>query len=115
MRADQDIYLTFFQPLQCVFFLLGRFETVQVIYGTREFFQAIFKRLKVLVGKDRSRNQYGHLLAIRYCLECRTNSYFCFSETYITTNQAVHRIRRFHIALYICRSFGLIWCIFIEE
>ena len=43
--------------------------------------------------------EHRYLFAGHYGLECRANGHLGFAETDVTTNEAVHRARLFHVDL----------------
>src|SRR5690606_26298 len=92
MRSDDDIELTFGQSRQRFLDLLIGFKPVDVIDGTWETFQTLRKRTVVLHSQDGGRHQHGHLLAIGYRLECRTDGHLSFAEAYVAADEAVHRM-----------------------
>ena len=66
-------------------------------------------------------SQQGHirLLAIRQTLhrrfEGRSNGYFCFPKTHITTDEPVHGDGLFHVSFDSFCGSALIWCVFVLE
>ena len=95
--------------------LLGCAESIDVIHGDRESFEAFAEGFEVLEGEDGGRDEYGYLLAVGYGLEGGANGYFRFSKTHIATDQTVHRDGALHIFFDgFCRG-QLVRGIFIQE
>ena len=90
-------------------------ETLKHFDSAGKVAETFGKRLIVLECQNGGRNQDRNLLAIANCLEGCPYCHFRFSKAYITTNQAVHRSRRFHITFYISCSLILIRCVFVKE
>ncbi len=61
------------------------------------------------------RYQHSYLLAVTYCLECRSYSKLGFSESYVSAYKTVHRTIILHISLYGSGCCLLIRGIFIHE
>src|ERR1700744_2682265 len=108
MRTYQYVYFPFFQFLKGLFFLFGRFETVDIINVAREIFQPLAEGLKMLESKNGSRHQYSSLLTVAYGFKCSTYGNLCFTKSHIAAYKPVHRGRRFHVAFYIGSSLALI-------
>src|SRR5260221_6761637 len=65
----------------------------------RERREAPLEGFEVLEGEHCCRCEDGHLLAVAQRLEGGTHGDFSFAEAHVATEQAVHWIRRFHVAL----------------
>ena len=115
MGADQDIHLALFQLFQGSLDLRGRTGPADIIDLAREILQALTKRLVMLESQYGGGYQHGHLLIVRYRLECRTDSHLGLSETNVSTNQPVHRTGTFHIRLDLGGSLHLVRRVLIDE
>ena len=62
----------------------------------------------MLVGKNGGRGQNGHLFLRFHRLEGRPHGNFGFSETGITADQAIHRVRFLHILFHLVDCLELI-------
>ena len=84
--ADQDIHLArFSSSIKVAFDLCGRTGPADIIDLAREILQALTKRLVMLESQYGGGYQHGHLLIVRYRLECRTDSHLGLSETNVST------------------------------
>ena len=99
MRSDQDIDLTCFEIGQRRIYVAGRFGAAEVLDANGELAQTVREGTIVLQREDRCGHQDCHLLAVGYCLKCRTHSHFGLAEANVATHQSVHRAGRFHIPL----------------
>ena len=91
MRTDQDVHLTVGDIHQRPFDLCRSPCPADIIDPAGEIFQTLRKSLEMLESKNCCRNQYGYLLVIGNGLEGSTDRYLCLAETYVTTDQAIHR------------------------
>ncbi|MEI2704359.1 MAG: hypothetical protein V9E89_03635 [Ilumatobacteraceae bacterium] len=71
--------------------------------------------LVVLLREDRRRHQHGHLLAVIDRLERRPQRDFGFAVADIAADQAIHRVRLFHVRLDITHRAQLIFRLHIRE
>jgi len=69
----------------------------------------------MLKGQNGGRYQNGDLFSVIHRFKSRANSDFRFSETYVATDQAVHRALVFHILFYVFRRGALVWRVFINK
>src|SRR5690606_4886635 len=79
VRTDDDVQLPIGQPAQRFLDLLVGFKPVYVIDIAWKSLEALRESTVVLHGQDGGWHQYGHLLAVRYGLECRADSYLRFA------------------------------------
>ncbi len=61
------------------------------------------------------RYQHDHLFAVAYGLEGGANGDFGFAKTHIAANQAVHRVRLFHVVLDVVGGLGLVGRVFVNK
>ena len=115
MRPNQHIHLPRFHFIQCGLLFLGRFKSIDIVYGNRKTRKSLRKRTIMLLSQNRCWHQNGDLLTVANGFKRRTHRHFCLSETHITANQTVHRLGRFHIAFCILHCFGLVRRILVKE
>ena len=68
----------------------------------------LLERLEVLERQHRRRREHGHLFAVHHRLERGAHRHFGLAVADIAAQQAVHRRRRFHVALDVADGGGLI-------
>src|SRR4051812_2304555 len=73
VRADDDIDLTFLQPLKRFLLLFCGFAAIDIVNRYREIFQAVLESFIVLKSKNGSRYQDCRLLSVEARFECGTN------------------------------------------
>ena len=115
MCTYQDVDTTRFKVFQYLASLLRRASSRQVINPHRETTQAVTEGLEMLECQHRCRNEHRHLLRVAGSFEGSPYGNFCFSETHIATDEAVHRAGTLHIRFHLQRGFHLVGRIFIEE
>ena len=69
----------------------------------------------MLERQDSGRHKDGNLLGVRNCLEGGPDGDFRFSKTYVTADEAVHRIRGLHIFLHSPRGLFLVRRIIVHK
>jgi hypothetical protein len=74
----------------------------------RERGEALTQRLQVLRGEHRGRRQESDLLAFHHSLEGGAHRHFGLAVADVAAEQAIHRRRRFHVALDVGNRGGLI-------
>ncbi len=52
----------------------------------------------VLMGQESGRDQHRHLAIMLHGFECRAHGHFRLSISDVSTDQAIHGLRRFHVA-----------------
>ena len=80
--------------------------TMSIFAGKRG--KAIAQRLEVLRGEHRGRRQERDLLAVHHRLERGAHRHFGLAVADVAAQQAVHRRRRFHVALDVGDRGGLV-------
>ena len=62
----------------------------------------------MLLGKHSGRHKNCYLFTIHYCFHNAAKSNLCFSKSYITAQESIHRNGSFHIPLDFCNTTQLI-------
>ena len=101
MCADHDIDATLFQAFEDATLFSRRTITRQHFDSDRELRHPLAEGAKMLFGQNCRRDQNGHLSTIINGLEDRPHRDFRFSEADVPADQAVHRLRLFHIAFQV--------------
>ena len=115
MRANNDVEFAVFQFLQNGFSFFCCAETVEIINFYGHISQTFRKSFKMLKGQNGGWDQNCDLLSVVHRFKSRANSDFRFSETYVATDQAVHRALVFHIFFYVFGRRALVRRIFINK
>jgi hypothetical protein len=76
-------------------------ETREHLDSDRIRGESVRERLQMLTGKDRRRHEHRDLKAVLNRLERGAHSDFCFPESDVATNKAIHRNRALHIRLHL--------------
>ena len=79
--------------------LRARAEAREQLDRHREGGEAALERPEVLVGEDRRRREQRHLLAVEHGLEGGAHGDLGLAVADVAAEQAVHRLRRLHVAL----------------
>ena len=69
----------------------------------------------MLIGQHRRRYQDGDLLRVAGSFEGGTYGHLRLAEAHVTTHEAVHRLRPFHVGLHIVGGLQLVGGVLIEE
>ncbi len=99
VRADQHVDRAGSDVLQDLLRLSRGAEARHHLDASRERRESLAERLVVLRGQHRRRCQDGHLLALGHGLERRSHGDLGLAEADVADEQAVHRLRRLHVAL----------------
>ena len=99
MRTDNDVDLARFEITNNFLLLLGGDESAQHRDGDRKCSESFFECFVVLITKNRRGRQHRDLFAVTDGLEGCAHSDFRLAITDIAADQAIHRHRRFHVAL----------------
>ena len=102
MGADYNVGLSGFEIREHGCLLFGSLKATECLNVHRKIREAFAERSRVLVGKNRRRNEDDYLTAGLHCLECSAYRDFGFAVTDVTDQQAIHRPRTLHVALHIC-------------
>jgi len=97
VRTYHDIHQTAFCVLNCLFLLRRSTEPAHQVDSHRKLLHALHKRIIMLLGKYRRRNEIHHLLILLHCLKCRTDRNLCLAVSHISTDQAIHDLGALHI------------------
>ena len=103
------------QSLLNVRYFLSSPQSAHIIDIAWKILQTVLECIEMLEGKNSGRHKHSHLLAVRHSLESRTDSNLGLSETYITTDESVHRTIVLHIPFNGMNSLLLIRSILIHK
>jgi hypothetical protein len=95
--ADQDVDLALAQKLDGLVLFLRRLETRNLGDLDRHVGEAVAEVLVVLLGQQRGRAQYRHLLAVGHGDEGGAHGDLGLAEADVAADQAVHRLAGFHV------------------
>ena len=99
VRADDDVHFARGKVRDDLLLLLLRPEAAEHLDTDGEPGEAILQGLLMLERQHRRRRQKRHLLRVHDRFEGGAHGDFCFAVADVATEQAVHRRRRFHVAL----------------
>ena len=92
--------------------LLRGAETADHLDGDRKRGETLLESFIMLEGENGSGRQHRDLFVVADGLECRAHGDFCLTVAHIATQQAIHGLPRFHIALHVANRgfliFGLV-------
>ena len=113
--ADDDVDTAVGNTFERFFDLCRCACTAQVRNFYRKIFEPFAECLVVLECQNGGGNQYGHLLVVASCFECRPYGDFGFSEAHIAADEPVHWSVAFHVGFYFGRRFQLVGCVFVDK
>ena len=115
MGPDHDINFSVFQTFQRFRFLFRGSEAVHVgnIHG--KVLQSFFKTPVVLKCQNRCWDQNRNLFPVRCSFESSSHRNFCFTKTYVATDQTIHHGIVFHVFFYVDGCFFLIGSVFVNK
>ena len=99
VRADEDLDLAGLEILERRLLLGLGAEPADHVDADGKRGEAILQRLQVLEREDRGRREDRHLLAVHHGLERGAHRDFGLAVADVAAEQAIHRRRRFHVAL----------------
>ena len=99
VRADHDIDAPGRRVFQNRLGFLRGLKTREQGDARREGCEPFGKVVIMLMREQRRRDQDGDLAILFDGFECRAHRHFGFSVSHISADEAVHRLRRFHVAL----------------
>ena len=97
--ADQDVDFSGFHLLQNFFLLLRGAEAADHFNGDGKRRKALFESFVVLEGQHGRGREHGHLLVVADGLEGGAHGDFRLAVADVAAEQAIHGLRRFHVAL----------------
>ena len=115
MCSYEDIYLARLEVGKDLLGLLGRSGTSEVINAHGEVLETLGEGVVVLVGQHRRGHHHSHLFAIDGGLEGGTYGHLGLAEAHVTTDEAVHGARAFHVRLHVVGGLELVGGVLIEE
>src|SRR5687767_6605227 len=89
--------------------LIRRAKPAQHLDANRKRGKAPLEGFEVLQDQNSSWRENCHLLSITQCLERRAHRYFGLAETYIATQEPIHRLSVFHVLLNLTNGGYLIF------
>src|SRR5882762_4629596 len=108
MRADDHVHLARFQIRENLFLLRRAAETAEHFDARGESGESFLERFEMLEGEHSGRRENGNLLVVHDGLERRAHGDFCFAVADVATQQAVHGLGAFHVALDVADGGDLI-------
>ena len=114
VRADEHVDLALFKVCDDLFLFLGRAEAREHFDAHRRVGHALGEGLVVLLGEDGRWHQYGDLFVVADGLEGGAHGNFGLAITDVAADEAVHRMRRFHIGFDLFHRAQLVGC-FLER
>ena len=115
MGTDYDIYFAFLQIVQDFLNFSGFLHPADIFHPTRHAFQPPGKSMVMLISQNSRRHQDSHLFAIGHRLKSGPDCNFSLPKSHISTDQAVHYLRFFHIGFYRFDRFYLIGSLVIHK
>ena len=101
VRADQNIHLAGFGLLENFLLLPGSAEAADHFDGHRKRGEALLEGFEVLKSEDRRGRKHRDLFVIADRLERRAHGNFRLAVAHVAAEQAVHGVRRLHVALHV--------------
>ena len=115
MSTYYNIYLAVFKSIRYISHFLGSPQTAQVVDSAGKITQPVLERIVMLKGQNGGRHQYGHLLVVGHCLECRPHGNLGLAESHVSAYQTVHRAVALHVFFHRLHSLDLIRSLLILE
>ncbi len=115
MRTDDDVYLAVSKSAKHVLGLLGSAGSGKILHPHGEVLQAFAECLKMLIGQHCGGHEYRHLLGVARCLESGAHRHLGLAETYVTTDEAVHRTGTLHVGFDVLSGLELVGSVLVEK
>ncbi len=115
MGSYHYVQLACLQFFLYLVYFLGCLQAAHIVDGARHILKPGCKCVVMLKGKDGGRHKHGHLLAVRYSLECGPDGNLRLAESHIAADQTVHRTVVLHVPLDCLAGLFLVRRVFVHE